>query len=169
MFLPKGHYKESPGFTNLEYGLMAEWLGRSKCASEAVNCAAPDTGNMEVFAKYANDAQKAQWLKPLMEGEIRSAFLMTEPQVASSDATNIELEIRREGNEYVLNGQVSIWPILLFQVFELFTNHHGRNGGLVGRVIPDVRFTSLWANQTQRTRTPIASSPLSLFRQTPRA
>lgn len=105
MFLPKGHYKESPGFTNLEYGLMAEWLGKSKSASEAVNCAAPDTGNMEVLAKYGNDAQKAQWLKPLLEGQIRSAFLMTEPQVASSDATNIELDIRKEGNEYVLNGQ----------------------------------------------------------------
>ncbi|CAN8095769.1 unnamed protein product [Discula destructiva] len=105
MFLPKGHYKESPGFTNLEYGLMAEWLGKSHVASEAVNCAAPDTGNMEVLAKYGNEAQKAQWLKPLMEGQIRSAFLMTEPQVASSDATNIELDIRKEGNEYVLNGQ----------------------------------------------------------------
>lgn len=108
MFLPKGHYKESPGFTNLEYGLMAEWLGKSKSASEAVNCAAPDTGNMEVLAKYGNDAQKAQWLKPLLEGQIRSAFLMTEPQVASSDATNIELDIRKEGNEYVLNGQVRV-------------------------------------------------------------
>ncbi|KAK0383494.1 hypothetical protein NLU13_9405 [Sarocladium strictum] len=105
MFLPKGHYKESPGWTNLEYGLMAEWLGRSRYASEACNCSAPDTGNMEVLARYGNDAQKAQYLKPLMEGKIRSAFLMTEPQVASSDATNIELSIRREGNEYVLDGQ----------------------------------------------------------------
>ena len=107
MFLPKGHYKESPGWSNLEYGLMAEWLGKSRVASEAVNCSAPDTGNMEVLAKYGNDAQKAKWLKPLMDGEIRSAFLMTEPQVASSDARNIEMSIRREGDEYVLNGQVS--------------------------------------------------------------
>ncbi|KAJ9148290.1 Acyl-CoA dehydrogenase family member 10 [Pleurostoma richardsiae] len=105
MFLPKGHYKESPGYTNLEYGLMAEWLGKSRIASEAVNCSAPDTGNMEVLAKYGNDQQKAEWLKPLMDGEIRSAFLMTEPQVASSDARNIELDIRRDGDEYVLNGQ----------------------------------------------------------------
>ncbi|KAJ9607348.1 hypothetical protein H2200_008421 [Cladophialophora chaetospira] len=105
MFLPKNHFKEGAGFSNLEYGLMAEYLGKSGTASEATNCAAPDTGNMEVFAKYGTEEQKKQWLVPLLNGEIRSAFLMTEPQVASSDATNIELDMKKDGDYYVLNGQ----------------------------------------------------------------
>ena len=106
MFLPRNHFKQGAGFSNLEYGLMAELLGKSRVASEATNCAAPDTGNMEVIAKYGTEEQKREWLTPLLEGKIRSAFLMTEPQVASSDATNIELQMRQEGNEWVLNGQV---------------------------------------------------------------
>lgn len=104
MFLPKNHFKEGAGFSNLEYGLMAECLGKSGTASEATNCAAPDTGNMEVFAKYGTQKQKDRWLGGLLEGKVRSAFLMTEPDVASSDATNIALTMKKEGNEWVLNG-----------------------------------------------------------------
>ncbi|KAL9090419.1 MAG: hypothetical protein Q9159_001948 [Coniocarpon cinnabarinum] len=105
MFLPVNHFKEGAGFSNLEYGLMAEILGKSGTASEACNCAAPDTGNMEVLAKYGTEEQKRQWLDPLLDGKIRSAFLMTEPGIASSDATNIGLTMRKEGDHWVLNGR----------------------------------------------------------------
>ncbi len=105
LFLPKDYGELSPGLTNLEYAPLAEIMGRVLWSSEVFNCSAPDTGNMEVLAKYGNPEQQQQWLVPLMKGEIRSAFLMTEPQVASSDATNIETSIVLEGDEYVINGR----------------------------------------------------------------
>jgi|TARA_B110000438_G_scaffold133816_1_gene129555 acyl-CoA dehydrogenase len=105
LFLPKGYGELSPGLTNLEYAPLAELMGRCSFSSEIFNCSAPDTGNMEVIAKYGTNEQKEKWLRPLMNGEIRSAFLMTEPEVASSDATNIETSIVREGDEYVINGR----------------------------------------------------------------
>jgi acyl-CoA dehydrogenase len=103
MFLPDAEH--GAGLSNSDYAPLAEILGRSRIASETCNCSAPDTGNMEVLHQFATDEQKERWLMPLLDGEIRSSFAMTEPDVASSDATNISMRIERDGEDYVLNGR----------------------------------------------------------------
>ena len=129
LFLPKEYGEFSPGLTTLEYAPLAEIMGRVLWASEVFNCNAPDTGNMEVLARYGNAAQQDQWLRPLLDGKIRSAFAMTEPGVASSDATNVQTSIVRDGDDYVINGQK--WYI------SGACNNHCRIMIVMGKTDPD--------------------------------
>ena len=132
LFLPHEYHEFSPGLTNLEYAPLAERMGRIDWASVAFNCSAPDTGNMEVLAKYGSPEQKEQWLKPLLAGEIRSAYAMTEPQVASSDATNIELSIQQDSSDFVLNGR-KWWISGVMHPDHRFLIVLGRSNNIAGR------------------------------------
>jgi acyl-CoA dehydrogenase len=127
LFMPNEEH--GAGLNNLEYAPLAEIMGRVAWSSEVFNCAAPDTGNMEVLSRYGTPEQKEQWLMPLLNGEIRSCFSMTEPRVASSDATNIECSIIRDGDEYVINGRK--W------FSSGFSNDRCRIGIVMGKSDPD--------------------------------
>ncbi|MGE3295816.1 MAG: acyl-CoA dehydrogenase family protein [Porticoccaceae bacterium] len=150
LFLPAHHHED--GLTNLDYAPLAEIMGRVLWAPEVFNCNAPDTGNMEVFIKYATEEQKARWLEPLLAGEIRSAFAMTEPDVASSDATNVQCSIVRDGDEYVINGRKWFITGILHENCEIMivmgktdpdnpNRHVQQSQVLVPRDTPGVRVT----------------------------
>ena len=145
LFLPRSP-RAPEGLSNLEYAPMCEIMGRVPFAAEVFNCSAPDTGNMETLERYASEEIKDEWLEPLLRGEFRSAFLMTEPAVASSDATNIQCEITRDGDHYVLNGQktwstraiFADWLFGLFRSDPTSSRHHGLSYLLVPLDTPGV-------------------------------